>query len=71
MSKLLPEIINNRYKPLKELGQGGMGIVYLVEDTLKDNMPFALKTIKHNILSKFHNISTESFKNEYEIMTRL
>lgn len=71
MSRLLPEIINNRYRPVKELGQGGMGIVYLVEDTLRDNMLFALKTIKQNILNKFRNTSTEAFKNEYEIMMRL
>lgn len=65
------DIISNRYRIIAELGRGGMGIVYKVEDILKDNMLFALKTIKKEILYKYAGIGTKSFKNEYEIMTRL
>ncbi|GAG64606.1 unnamed protein product, partial [marine sediment metagenome] len=35
-------IIDNRYKILKKLGAGAMGVVYKVED-LKDNRIIALK----------------------------
>lgn len=65
------KMIINRYSIERKIGQGGMGIVYLVKDSLKDNMIFALKTIRENILKETGGISIKSFKNEYEIMTRL
>lgn len=64
-------IIQNRYRILREIGRGGMGIVYLVEDTFKDNMHLALKTIKHDITLKKRDHSIDKFKHEYEVMTRL
>lgn len=64
-------MIKNRYRIINEIGKGGMGVVYLVQDTFKDNLYFALKTIKQKFLEK-HGISCiNTFKNEYEIMTRL
>ncbi len=63
--------IKNRYRIMEEIGRGGMGIVYRVEDTLKDNMVFALKTIAQNVIQKYRTLSLDHFKNEYEIMTRL
>lgn len=69
--KLEYEIINNRYRIIRLLGKGGMGIVHLVEDALKDNLEFALKTISHKVLSKHRTAGIEIFKNEYDIMTRL
>lgn len=64
-------LINNRYRINKHLGSGGMGTVYLALDTLKDDMPVAVKCINKLSASRFKNFSTEIFKNEYEIMTRL
>lgn len=64
-------IINNRYRIIKELGIGGMGILYSVEDSFKDNMKFALKTIKTAVIKKYSRHGIDIFKNEYEIMTRL
>src|SRR5262245_52905699 len=37
--------INERYRVIRELGQGGMGRVYLVEDARLGNRLLALKTI--------------------------
>jgi tetratricopeptide (TPR) repeat protein len=36
----------SRYRVLHTIGSGGMGEVCLVEDTLRDNKPMALKTMK-------------------------
>ncbi len=38
-------VINGRYKVIRELGQGGMGCVYLVEDQHRKNQRLALKTL--------------------------
>ncbi len=64
-------MIGNRYRIVRELGHGGMGMVYLVEDTLNDDIPFALKTIKHSILAMQGKNGINELKNEYDIMTRL
>lgn len=64
-------MIGYRYKNKGIIGQGGMGMVYLVEDSLKNNMRLALKMIKQNILSRHKILGIESFKREYDIMTRL
>lgn len=65
------EIINNRYRIIAEIGRGGMGLVYHVQDLLKDNMPFALKIIRQNLIRKHRKTGIHTFKNEYEIMSRL
>lgn len=48
-----------------------MGVIYLVLDTLMDNMTFALKTVKQELLAVHGKSLTDTLKNEYEIMTRL
>lgn len=63
--------IRNRFRIKKKIGEGGMGVVYMVEDILKDNSVFAIKTIKRDLYTFNKNISLEGFKNEYEIMTKL
>lgn len=39
-------VVNGRYKIVKELGRGGMGIVFLVEDTARDNEIVVLKVFQ-------------------------
>jgi len=62
-------IVNNRYKIVGKIGEGGMGTVYKVSDILKENRIFALKTIKTN--STNSDILLARFRQEFEIMTRL
>jgi serine/threonine protein kinase len=42
----MSQLIANRYEILSEFGQGGMGTVYRVRDTLADGQEMALKTIR-------------------------
>ncbi|MBM3267130.1 MAG: diguanylate cyclase [Candidatus Sericytochromatia bacterium] len=60
--------LTNRYKVLSTLGEGGMGVVFLVEDTTTGRQ-VALK-----VLSKVSGDPTEAhlrFKQEFRTMTRL
>lgn len=70
MKNITPDqTINKRYIIKSLIGKGGMGNVYLAEDTYKASHLIALKTINPIILRNREII--EKFKIEYEIMTRL
>ena len=60
--------INNRYEVLKLLGQGGMGRVYLVEDTLRDNQRMALKTLLPDTTDDF---LTAGFRDEFAELAKV
>ena len=62
------EIINNRYRIIRKLGEGGMGSVYLVEDSSENNKKIALKTIKAD---KQVLPALERFKSEFKSLTEL
>ena len=61
-------MINKRYQIIEKLGQGGMGDVFLVKDTLLGDRESAMKTIRREFINKS---VVENFKREFEVMTRL
>lgn len=63
--------IKNRYKVLKELGKGGMGTVYLVEDGFNSDSLLALKTINTELLAVNKDAVIKNFKKEFTIVSRL
>jgi tetratricopeptide (TPR) repeat protein len=58
-------LINNRYKIVSKLGEGGMGEVYLVEDTIFQGKRRALKILKGGGRNPDH------FKGEFKILSKL
>jgi signal transduction histidine kinase/predicted ATPase len=61
-------LINNRYRVIQQLGEGGMGTVYLVEDTLDDDKVLALKIIRADLLTAR---KLSQFKYEFAALTQL
>lgn len=67
IASLHSEIINGRYRVQRKLGQGGMGTVFLVEDTFDADQLVALKTIRRDVMTPK---SLELFKQEFQAMTQ-
>jgi signal transduction histidine kinase/tetratricopeptide (TPR) repeat protein len=61
-------LINKRYHIVRQLGKGGMGIVYLVEDAFHANRQLALKMINPHAL-KDNNLA--QFKYEFSALRQL
>ena len=61
-------MLNNRYKVISQLGQGGMGTVYLVQDTLRDDQVMALKLVRIDAIGER---GLAQFKYEFAAMTQL
>ncbi|MEM7231188.1 MAG: hypothetical protein AAF517_03385, partial [Planctomycetota bacterium] len=64
----LPESINNRYTVKKLLGRGGMGQVLLVEDTQRDGLEMALKTM---LPDRTDDLLTAGFRDEFAELAKL
>ncbi len=66
---LPPELARHpRYRILKELGRGGMGVVYQAEQTMMDR-PVAIKVIGREVLS--HPDALERFRREIKTAAKL
>ena len=60
--------INERYAVVRPLGEGGMGSVCLVRDTLLTGRPIALKFLKPE---RINSEAIDRFKDEFRSMARL
>ncbi len=67
------EILRNRYKIKKIIGQGGMGSIYLAEDTRLSGRLCALKEVEHDktLNKQLNKESQEQFKQEATVLARL
>ncbi len=61
-------VFNNRYRVVRELGQGGMGTVYLIEDTLNANQVITLKKIRRDLLDER---ALTQFRYEFSALAQL
>ncbi len=68
MSQDKQTFINSRYRIVRQLGKGGMGAVYLVEDILQGHQQMALKTIRADLLLE-RNLA--QFKYEFSALEQL
>lgn len=66
----MTDLINNRYRVIRLLGQGGMGAVYLVEDTLQENQLVTLKKIRADLLGPAGR-NLAQFKYEFAALAQL
>jgi len=64
-------LICNRFKILNHLANGGMGEIYLAEDSYYFNSIVVLKQIRQTILDQSNHDALSDFKNEFEVMTKL
>jgi signal transduction histidine kinase/DNA-binding response OmpR family regulator/tetratricopeptide (TPR) repeat protein len=64
----MEQLINSRYRIVGELGQGGMGAVYLAEDALRDNQQVALKLVRSGERS---TTALMQFKYEFAALAQL
>jgi serine/threonine protein kinase/tetratricopeptide (TPR) repeat protein len=61
-------MLNDRYRILRSLGRGGMGEVFLVEDSLRDGQRMALKTLLRQ--TKDHRL-TAGFRHEFAELAKI
>jgi serine/threonine protein kinase len=59
-------VINGRYRVIRQLGRGGMGAVYRVDDQLYPGRPTALKVFLHEVKH-----AVELFRTEFKTMASL
>lgn len=62
------QLIKNRYALQKELGKGGMGVVYLAHDTQLHNRPVVIKVLRDATAEDW---LTKKFRQEIEALVRI
>ncbi len=67
------EILRNRYKIKRIIGQGGMGSIYLAEDTRLSGRLCALKEVEHDrtLGAQLNKQAQEQFRQEATVLARL
>ncbi len=63
-----PTTVNGRYEIIRELGTGGLGTVYLVEDLLRDRRRLALKRLHARSVDA---TTRETLQNEFLVLSLL
>ncbi|HEX5004223.1 MAG TPA: protein kinase, partial [Gemmatimonadales bacterium] len=64
---LLPDALSERYRLIREIGQGGMAVVYLADD-LKHSRQVAVKVLRPDVAA---SIGTERFEREIALAASL
>ncbi len=64
----MSKLINNRYHVVEQLGTGGMGTVYLVQDPQRANQTLTLKMIRTDLIDER---SLAQFKYEFTALAQL
>jgi serine/threonine protein kinase len=62
------QLIKNRYRLQKELGKGGMGVVYLAHDMQLHNRPVVIKVLRDATAEDW---LTKKFRQEIEALVRI
>ena len=65
------DILQNRYRIIRQLGEGGMGAVYEAEDNQRFGKPVALKEILLNLTNKNSEHFRRAFEREAKILTQI
>jgi len=65
------QILQGRYRIIRQLGEGGMGTVYEAEDSQLFGKPVALKEILHNLTQKNSGHFRRAFEREAKILTQI
>lgn len=67
------DLLRNRYKIKRTIGQGGMGSIYLAEDTRLSGRLCALKEVEHDktLNKQLNKEAQEQFRQEATVLARL
>ena len=65
------DILQNRYRIVRQLGEGGMGAVYEAEDNQRFGKTVALKEILVNLTNQHSGHFRRAFEREAKILTQI